>query len=68
MVSAVGKVLFQDVNELHALSRRVMQLSKELDYYRGEYFKKLGIRYHFDDIAGKTEAMLRVKEMARKVA
>jgi transcriptional regulator with PAS, ATPase and Fis domain len=56
------------VNELHALSRRVMQLSKELDYYRGEYFKKLGIRYHFDDIAGKTEAMLRVKEMARKVA
>lgn len=45
-----------------------MQLSKELDYYRGEYFKKLGIRYRFDDIAGKSEAMLRVKEMARKVA
>lgn len=68
VVSAVGKVLLQDVNELHALSRRVMQLSKELDYYRGEYFKKLGIRYRFDDIAGKSEAMLRVKEMARKVA
>lgn len=68
VVSAVGKVLFQDVNKLHALSRRVMQLSKELDYYRGEYFKKLGIRYRFDDIAGKSEAMLRVKEMARKVA
>jgi PAS domain S-box-containing protein len=68
VVSAVGKVLFQDVNKLHALSRRVMQLSKELDYYREEYFKKLGIRYRFDDIAGKSEAMLRMKEMARKVA
>ena len=68
VVSAVGKVLFQDVNELHALSRRVMQLSKELDYYRKEYFKKLGIRYRFDDILGKSESLLQVKEMARKVA
>jgi PAS domain S-box-containing protein len=66
VVSAVGKVLFQDVNKLHALSRRVMQLSKELDYYRGEYFKKLGIRYRFDDIAGKSEAMLRVRKWRGK--
>jgi PAS domain S-box-containing protein len=68
VVAVVGKVLFQDVNHLHSLSRRVQQLTRELDYYRGEYLKRMGVRYSLEDIIGSSPAMLQVKEMARKVA
>ena len=44
VVAVVGKVLFQDVKELHALSARVNRLRQELDYYKGEYLKTLYAR------------------------
>nr|WP_241154445.1 sigma 54-interacting transcriptional regulator [Staphylospora marina] len=66
--AVVGKVLFQDVNHLHDLSRKLIRLNKELDFYREEYLKHMGVRYRLEDIVGRSEALLRVKEMARKVA
>jgi PAS domain S-box-containing protein len=68
VAAVVGKVLFQDVNHLHDLSRRIIRLSKELDYYRKEYLKKMGVRYRLEDIVGTSPALVRVKELARKVA
>lgn len=68
LVAVVGKVLFQDVSELHAMSKRVMQLKKELDYYKGELLKQIGVRYGLKDIIGNSPQLVQLKEYARKVA
>lgn len=68
VVAVVGKVLFQDVKELHALSARVNRLRQELDYYKGEYLKTLYARYDFSDIIGNDAKLLSVIEIAKKVA
>lgn len=68
VVAVVGKVLFQDVQKLHALSQRVRNLNRELAYYKEEYLKRIGIRYRLQDIIGTSPAMKMVKEMIRKVA
>ncbi|WP_172998927.1 sigma 54-interacting transcriptional regulator [Kroppenstedtia eburnea] len=68
VVAVVGKVLFQDVGELHALSARVLQLQEELDYYKGELIKHLGVRYGLEDIIGDSPKLKAVKAMARRVA
>ncbi|WP_108024725.1 sigma-54 interaction domain-containing protein [Melghirimyces profundicolus] len=68
VVAVVGKVLFQDVRELHALSARVLQLQEELEYYKGELIKHLGVRYGLEDIIGCSPKLKEVKAMARRVA
>lgn len=68
VVAVVGKVLFQDVQKLHALSQRVKMLNKELAYYKEEYMKRSGLRHRLQDIIGSSPAMKMVKEMIRKVA
>ncbi|SFJ84414.1 sigma-54 interaction domain-containing protein [Thermoflavimicrobium dichotomicum] len=68
LVAVVGKVLFQDVKELYALSERVQQLEEELNYYKGELLKHAGVRYSLDDMIGNSPAMQKVKQMAKRVA
>ncbi|MBA4543281.1 sigma 54-interacting transcriptional regulator [Thermoactinomyces daqus] len=68
VIAVVGKVMFQNVRELHTLSARVIQLQKELDYYQGELLKNLGAKYRFEDIIGISRNILEVKEIAKRVA
>jgi PAS domain S-box-containing protein len=68
VIAVIGKVLFQNVQELHALSARVQQLQKELHYYKTELLKNLGAKYNFEDIIGKSAKMQAVKEIAERVA
>lgn len=68
VVAVVGKVLFQDVGELHALSAKVLQLEEELDYYKGELIKHLGVKYGLEDIIGRNPKLKEVKAVARRVA
>ncbi|PTM59927.1 sigma-54 interaction domain-containing protein [Desmospora activa] len=66
--AVVGKVLFQDVRELHALSARVLQLKQELDYYKGELIKHLGVKYGPTDITGTSPAIQTAKKWAERAA
>lgn len=66
--AVVGKVLFQDVRELHALSARILQLKQELDYYKGELIKHLGVKYGPDDIIGTSPAIQAAKKWAERAA
>ncbi|RAL26478.1 sigma-54-dependent Fis family transcriptional regulator [Thermoflavimicrobium daqui] len=68
VIAVVGKVLFQDVKELHALSKRVNQLEQELSYYKGEFLKHLGIRYGLEDIIGSSPVLQKLKKLVKKVA
>lgn len=68
VVAVVGKVLFQDVNQLHTLSQRVRQLDEELAYYKKEFYKQLGVRYRLQDIIGSSPKLAEVKKITQKVA
>lgn len=66
--AVIGTVLFQDVQELHALSATVEQLKQELAYYKKEFRRKLGAAYSFEQIIGSGPKMQEVKNLAQKVA
>ena len=68
IVGAVGKVMFKDVNELRAMAEKLNLAEKRLEYYEKELRRIKGAKYCFDDIKGSSEAILRTKELALRVA
>ena len=68
VVAVVGKVMFQDVDDLFAMIDRFRKLKSELDFYKSELNKRLGAKYSFENIVGASQAIERVKELGRKVA
>lgn len=68
VVAVVGKVMFQDVNDLFAMIDRFRKLKSELEFYKSELNKRLGAKYSFDNIVCASQELERVKELGRKVA
>lgn len=68
VVAVVGKVMFQDVDDLFAMIDRFKRLKSELEYYKTELSKRLGARYSFDNIIGTSNALEEVKSLGTKVA
>jgi PAS domain S-box-containing protein len=68
VVGVVGKVLFRDVSELNALVKKVRNMEKELEFYRGELHKANRAKYCFSEIIGVGEVMFKIKELAQKAA
>ncbi len=68
VVGVVGKIMFQDVGDLFAMTGRFTAMKKELEFYRSELSKRLGARYSFENIVGTSEALERVKALGRRVA
>jgi PAS domain S-box-containing protein len=68
VVAVVGKVMFQDVDDLFAMIERFRKLKTELEFYKSELNKSLGAKYSFDNIAGESPELEKVKTLGRKVA
>jgi PAS domain S-box-containing protein len=68
VVAVVGKVMFQDIDDLFSMSKRFATLKKEMEFYKAELQKRLGARYSFEAIVGNSRALDEVKALARKVA
>ncbi len=68
VVRVVGKVMFQDVDDLFAMIGRFRKLNKELEFYKSELNKRLGTKYSFANIFGQSPTLERVKELGRRVA
>jgi transcriptional regulator with PAS, ATPase and Fis domain len=68
VVAVVGKVMFQDVDDLFAMIDRFRKLKSELEFYKSELNKSLGAKYSFSTIAGQSPELEQVKELGRKVA
>ena len=68
VVAVVGKVMFQDVDDLFAMIDRFRKLKSELEFYKSELSKRLGAKYSFENIVGASAAIEKVKELGRKVA
>jgi len=68
VVAVVGKVMFQDVDDMFAMIDRFKRLKSELEYYKKELSKRLGAKYSFDNIVGTSQELEKVKELGRRVA
>ncbi|AMA74756.1 transcriptional regulator [Aneurinibacillus sp. XH2] len=68
VAAVVGTVMFQEVDDLFALTTKVENLRKELNYYKDELDKRLQAKYSFDTILGTSEELEKVKILGRRVA
>jgi transcriptional regulator with PAS, ATPase and Fis domain len=68
VVAVVGKIIFQDVDDVFAMTGRFASMKKELDFYKSELKKRLGAKHSLDEIVGQSAVLGEVKALARKVA
>ncbi|SDG99036.1 PAS domain S-box-containing protein [Aneurinibacillus thermoaerophilus] len=68
VAAVVGTVMFQEVDDLFALTTKVENLRKELNYYKDELDKRLQAKYSFDTILGTSDELEKVKILGRRVA
>ena len=68
VIGALGKVLFANVNQFTALSKRVKSLEHELKKYKGDFRDRNKASYTFDHLIGNSPAFMDVKHQAKKVS
>jgi len=68
MVGALGKTLFTDIDTARILNEKLVQLERQLAYYKEEYEKIHGSHYVFGDVVGESEAIRDLKRKARRIA
>ena len=66
IVGALGKVVFKDVNELYALTKKVDTLRNELDYYKKTVLRKNNCALQL--LKGKNPLMVSLVQTAQRVA
>jgi len=66
IVGALGKVVFKDVNELYALTKKVDSLRHELDYYKKTTMQKNSSALEL--LRGKNPLMAALVQTAQRVA
>lgn len=67
VVGAIGKVMFNDISELMHLSKKSRVLYEELNI-EGTVEKERTAKYSFKSLIGESEAITKVKNIAKKVA
>jgi PAS domain S-box-containing protein len=68
VIGALGKVLFENVDQFTALSKRVKSLEHELKKYKGDFRERNKASYTFDHLIGNSPAFMNVKQQAKKVS
>ncbi len=68
VVAVVGKIMFQDIDDLFAMNTKFSKLYKEIDNYKGEVHRRVGAKYSFDQIIGVSPILERVKTLGKRVA
>ncbi|WP_134701731.1 sigma-54-dependent Fis family transcriptional regulator [Ammoniphilus sp. YIM 78166] len=68
VIAVVGKIMFQDIDELFAMNSKFSKLYKEIDNYKGEVHRRVGAKYSFDQIIGVSPILERVKTLGKRVA
>ncbi len=64
VISAICKVTFRGLTQLHEALTKVKKLEKQISYYQNEIHEMKGTKYTFFDIAGESEALRKVKHEA----
>ncbi|HIJ81278.1 MAG TPA: sigma 54-interacting transcriptional regulator [Desulfuromonadales bacterium] len=68
VVAVVGKVMFQNIEDLFSFTENFKKLKTELEFYKSELSKQLSAKYSFDHIVGCSKELEWVKDLGKKVA
>lgn len=68
VVAVVGKVMFQDLADLFAMTDKFKSLNSELEYYKSALSRQLSAKYSFSHIVGNSRELEWVKELGKRVA
>jgi transcriptional regulator with PAS, ATPase and Fis domain len=68
VVAVVGKIMFQNIEDLFTFTENFKKLKTELEFYKSELNKHLSAKYSFNHIVGISKELEWVKELGRKVA
>jgi len=68
IVGALGSIVFGNLDDFFALTKKIQRLKSQLDYYKDELEKVQWTKHTFDHIVGKSKEIVAVKETARRVA
>lgn len=66
IIGAVGKLLFKNVSQFTALSKRIQSLENELKMYKGVFHERNKATYMFDHLIGNSTVFKDVKDQAKK--
>ncbi|MGE8079741.1 sigma-54 interaction domain-containing protein [Peribacillus loiseleuriae] len=68
VTGAVGKVLFKNVGQVTAISKRIKLLEVELKKYKGDFRERNKASYSFDHLIGESVTFNEVINQAKKAA
>lgn len=68
LVGAVGKVIFQELDEIKKLSTRIQRLEAKVFFYKNDLLAKNRASYTFESIIGTSKALLETKKQAMRIA
>ncbi|MHB9095513.1 MAG: sigma 54-interacting transcriptional regulator [Eubacteriales bacterium] len=68
VTGAIGKIMFKQIYEMDSLVNKVNTLRSKLAYYKEQLETISGAKYKIDNIVGKSQVILQLKETIRKIA
>lgn len=68
VIGAVGRVIFHSLEELNRISRKLKRLEREVRNLREKQKDKHEAYYSFNDILGRSKALISVIDLAKKIA
>jgi transcriptional regulator with PAS, ATPase and Fis domain len=68
VIGAVGKVIFHEIEAIRMLSGRIQKLEATLSKYKQDYMATNRASYTFESILGRSPALIKTKEMAKRIA
>ena len=68
VIAVYGQVMFKNVRDVHALSRKLNLLESKLELYEKELESLRSSKYTINHIVGKSEKMIELKKLALKAA
>lgn len=68
LVAVFGQVMFKDVRDVHALSKKLNVLESKVEFYEKELESLRSSKYTINNIVGKSDRIAELKKLALKAA
>lgn len=68
VIAVYGQVMFKDVRDVHALSKKLNVLESKVEFYEKELESLRSSKYTINNIVGKSERMVELKKLALKAS
>lgn len=68
VIAVYGQVMFKDVRDVQALAKKLNFLESKVEFYEKELESLRSSKYTIDHIVGKSESILKLKQLALKAA